>query len=167
MRNVAVGSWEDAANQSLLQSENVGAILNVRSDESDISKKEANEREEKYCSSHNIGFCHIPVKDFTKATIDQFVSGVAFIARNVESGRKVLVHCGAGWGRSPSFVAAYLLFTKECNDTQSAVELIQQKRPRCFEGDDAIHIARIREFEKKLPELRPQITERMWSTKCP
>lgn len=167
LKKVAVGSWQDASNHSLLESENVGAILNARSDENEAGKKEANRREKEYCSAHNIEYCYIPLKDFTTATDDQFVSGTAFIARSVKLGKKVLVHCGAGSGRSPSFVATYLLFRKECKDTASAIELIRGERRYCFEGDDAVHIARIREFEKKLPELRSQILERVRSEKCP
>ena len=96
LENVAVGSWRDASNQSLLEFENVGAILNVRSDENEASKKEANERVEEYCSIHNIEYCYIPLKNVTTATDSQFVSGIAFIERNIESGRNVLVHCGDG-----------------------------------------------------------------------
>lgn len=164
--NVAVGSWQ-AVNQSELGSEKVGAILNVRSDENEVWIKEANEQEEEYCSSHNIEYCHIPLKDFTTATDNQFVSGIAFIERNVRLERKVLVHCGAGMGRSPSFVGVYLLFKKWVPDTDSAIRLIQEKRPGCFEDPDDIHIVRIREFEKKLPRLRAQIRERMQSEKRP
>ena len=45
LEDVAVGSWQDALDQSLLKLEKVGAILNVRSDENDAGIKEANERE--------------------------------------------------------------------------------------------------------------------------
>lgn len=168
LRNVAVGSWEDAspANQSLLKSEKVGAILNVRSDENDASIKKANEREWKYCSYHNIGYCHIRLKDCTVATDDQLATGVAFIDLNVKSGRNVLVHCGAGMGRAPSFVAAYLLFKKESKDAKSAIELIQKRRPGCFEDCDEIHIPRLIEFEKKLPAKRAQIASARACPRC-
>lgn len=56
----------------MLKSENVGAILSV---------SEADERED-------IEYCLI-LRDFTKVTIDHLVSGVAFIARNIESGESV------------------------------------------------------------------------------
>ena len=156
LENVAVGSWH-AVNQSGLKSKRVGAILNVRSDENEVWIKEANEQEEEYCSSHGIGYCHVPLEDFTAATDDEFASGIAFIERNVRLGRKVLVHCGAGKGRSPSFVAVYLLFKRLAPDTATAIALIREKRPECFEGDDKIHISRIREFEKMLPEKLAQI----------
>jgi len=166
--NVAVGSWEDAspANQSLLKSERVDAILNVRSDENKVSIKEANDREEEYCSSNNIRYCHIPLNDCTVATDDQLATGVAFIDLNAKSERKVLVHCGAGMGRSPSFVAAYLLFSKECKDAKSAIELIQKRRPGCFEDCDDIHTPRIIEFERKLPAKRAQTASARACPRC-
>jgi protein-tyrosine phosphatase len=108
--NVAVGSWRDAANKTLLSAGKINAILNVRSDDGDPAKKEANETEEQYCIANSIAYCFLPVNDFSPAEIDQLIHGVAFIEKNVKLERRVLVHCGAGLGRSPSFVAAYLIF---------------------------------------------------------
>lgn len=156
-----MGGWRDAASQSLLETEKVGAILNVVSDQNDSAKREANKREQEYCSSHKIAYCNIPLKDFTAATDEQFVAGIAFIERNVRLDRKVLVHCGMGLGRSPSFVAAHLLY--KGYNSETAITLIKNKRDQsCFEGYDEIHVDRIREFEKELPNRLEQIGHMTW-----
>jgi protein-tyrosine phosphatase len=157
--NVAVGSWRDAADWNTLAREGIKAILNVRADEDKPDVKEANEREEKYCRDNGIEYCLLPVPDYSVAEDEQLVHGVAFIEKHVNSGRKVLVHCGGGLGRSPSFVAAYLVFKGFTWD--GAVNLIKEKRRGTFETGDNIHIPRIRKFQMelavKLPEIRKWI----------
>lgn len=148
LHNVAVGSSSDAANTSLLKTQGITAILNVRADEDNPAIIEANEREKKYCNDNDIKYCHLPVRDFTVPTDEQLVKGVFFIEKNVRVGRRVLVHCGAGLGRSPAFVASYLIF-KGC-ETEESIASIKQNRPMVFEGRDRIHIARIKEFQAKL-----------------
>jgi len=161
LNNVAVGSWEDAADIELLRRRKIGAILNVRGDEDDSMKRKANDRETEYCALEKLSYLHLPLPDFTTANDDQLAQGIAFIEANVRLTRKVLVHCGAGWGRSPSFAAVYLLFCGESTDTDSAVARIQKKRKRCFTDGDDIHIDRIREFEKRLPDMKTQIDRLM------
>jgi protein-tyrosine phosphatase len=158
LNNVAVGSWKDAANRELLESEAIGAILNVRGDERETWAREANKKEAEYCAFAELKYLHLQLPDVTVATDDQFARGIAFIAANVRlNRRKVLVHCGEGMGRSPSFVAVYLLFSGECKEANGAINFIQKKRRGCFEGIDNIHIHRIIEFEKRLPAMRVQI----------
>jgi protein-tyrosine phosphatase len=159
--NVAIGSWRDASNSSLLKNEGIKAILNVRADEDDPIKKENNEREKKYCIANGINYCHLPVPDSTVATDDQLIRGIVFIERNVRLGRRILVHCGEGLGRSPSFVAAYLIF--KGNTSEKAVDLMKKKRCRSFEGSDSIHIPRLKRFEAELTSKLPQIDKLMES----
>lgn len=146
--NVAIGSWRDAIDWSLLKKENIKAILNVRADENDPAIKETNEKEKNYCIANTIKYCYMPVQDFTVASDDQLIRGVAFIERNIGLGKRVLVHCGEGRGRSPSFVAAYLIF-KGCS-AEKAVGLVKKKRSGCFEGRDGIHVPRIKKFQMEL-----------------
>lgn len=153
--NVAVGSWRDAADASMLEREDIKAILNVRANEDKPDIKEANEREEKYCRDNNIAYCFLPVPDYTTAEDEQFISGVAFIEKYGSSGKRLLVHCGGGLGRSPSFVAAYLIF--KGYTAEEAVNLIKKKRRGTFEGGDNIHITRIKKFQIELASAQPKI----------
>ena len=157
--NVGLGSWRDAADQELLNRESVGCILNVRHDEGDPAKREANAREENYCAAHSVGYHYLPIKDFKEATNDQFVEGVAFIERCVAARKRVLVHCGEGRGRSPSVVAAYLVFKGYGVD--DALHLIKSKRDGCFERGDNVHVSNIQKFASQIEEKSARIREKL------
>jgi dual specificity MAP kinase phosphatase len=53
----------------------------------------------------------LPVVDHTEPTLGQLLMGAQFIDAAVRAGLRVLVHCRAGIGRSPTTVAAYLVWT--------------------------------------------------------
>src|SRR5438128_5744513 len=57
------------------------------------------------------GFEHkkICVEDFTAPTLDQVDEFVAFVDSKIGEGKKVLVHCYAGRGRTGTMLAAFLI----------------------------------------------------------
>ncbi|KAG8898897.1 hypothetical protein FRB99_007078 [Tulasnella sp. 403] len=59
---------------------------------------------------------------------------IVFIDKVLEQGEKVLVHCQAGISRSPSIVAAYLIY-KENIDLKTALEKIKAARSRIWPND--------------------------------
>jgi len=72
-------------------------------------------------------------------------------------GKRVLVHCEGGLGRSPSFVAAYLVF--KGHSAEEAVDLIKNKRHGAFYGGDSIHIPTIKRFQAGLADKMLQIAK--------
>jgi protein-tyrosine phosphatase len=71
-------------------------------------------------------------------------------------GKRVLVHCEGGLGRSPSFVAAYLVF--KGHSAKEAVDLLKKKRG-AFNGADSIHIPIIKRFQTGLADKMLQIAK--------
>ncbi|KAG0706920.1 hypothetical protein DFH29DRAFT_899046 [Suillus ampliporus] len=57
-----------------------------------------------------------------------FLPSISFIQNELDKGRGVLVHCGAGISRSATIVAAYLMYSLKL-DPASAVDMIREVRP--------------------------------------
>ncbi len=53
---------------------------------------------------------HIPVEDFSAPLLLDLYRGIRWIHRNVCSGRRVLIHCFGGIGRSGTFASAYIVY---------------------------------------------------------
>ncbi len=148
LSKLAVGSWRDAADLEALKREDIGAILNARGDEGNPLIRADNEREEKYCHDNGIAYCHLSIPDYTAASEDQLIRGVAFIEKHIGIGRRVMVHCAGGFGRSPSLIAAYLVY--KGYSSEEAVNLIKKRRRGAFTGDIGDHIPNIKRFESAL-----------------
>jgi len=60
---------------------------------------------------------HLPTPDFTSPDIQAVHSGVDFIARFAEQGRRVYCHCKAGRGRSATITLAWLIHSQGLNQS--------------------------------------------------
>jgi atypical dual specificity phosphatase len=74
---------------------------------------------------------HLPVADFTPPTQSQLEQGVAEIAKAVQMGYGVAVHCGAGLGRTGTLLACYLVARGSPPD--EAIARIRALRPGSVE----------------------------------
>lgn len=82
----------------------------------------------------NFSYIHVPIDDMGipyTSEIDRFV---VFVETVKKSGKGVVVHCGAGIGRTGMMLACYLVSQGE--STQSAIETVRRKRPGSIETTD-------------------------------
>ncbi len=81
--------------------------------------------------AHHLAGAHIPVADFTAPTVADLTRFVAMVRRELSAGGKVGVHCGAGLGRTGTFVAAY--FVAEGLSPAEALRYVRELRPGSVE----------------------------------
>jgi len=116
-----VGDLPAALDAELLRENNIGSVLTVMRGKYSI----------------NAAFVHnqITIDDEDEEDLLSVLpSCVSWIDNELGKGRGVLVHCQAGHSRSPSIVAAYVMFVKEI-PLESALEIIRTARPAIGPND--------------------------------
>src|SRR5262245_61435848 len=104
--------WEALARAGL------GAVVDCRAEGRDPAR---------ILESLGIDFLHLPTPDAGGFTADQVAAGVAWVEEQLARGRRVLVHCRAGKGRSVLIAAAVLSRRGVAPD--EALALIRSRRP--------------------------------------
>jgi atypical dual specificity phosphatase len=74
---------------------------------------------------------HIPVQDFCPPTIEQLNLCVDFLKNCVKTGKKPVVHCMMGYGRTGTILAAYLI--SQGMTAGEAINEVRSKRPGAIE----------------------------------
>ena len=93
-----VGGQHYPQGMATLGSRGISAVLNLRKEFDDAAAGVAPEY-----------YLQLIIADNTAPTLEQLKQGVDFIARNIDAGRGVYIHCGVGVGRAPTLAAAYLV----------------------------------------------------------
>jgi atypical dual specificity phosphatase len=78
---------------------------------------------------------HLPVADFTAPTMAQVAAAARFVHEELVQGGRVVVHCGAGFGRT-GCVLACCLVSEQGLSAGAAIEAVRQLRPGSIETDE-------------------------------
>lgn len=107
----------------------IRAVVDLRSEDRD---------DEALLVRHGIAFLHLPTPDHGALSAAMLDDGVAFIARHLDRGQRVLVHCEHGIGRSATLALCVLVAGGL--DPLAALELAKSRRalispsPAQYEG---------------------------------
>ncbi len=74
---------------------------------------------------------HIPVRDFESPRMEQVEDFLKFAKEIRTDGKKLVVHCDAGAGRTGTMLACYLV--SKGYDAAKAIEEVRSKRPGSIE----------------------------------
>jgi len=88
---------------------------------------------------------HIPVRDFQPPTMEQVEDFVVFAKNARSEGKKLVVHCDAGIGRTGTILACYLV--SKGYSAADAIEEVRTKRPGSIETIEQEEV--VLEFESK------------------
>lgn len=117
--NLYVGRRLFGSDIEQLKNEGINAILDVTAefDALDWSSENA-----------NIAYLNVPVLDHKAPSEQQIHQAMQWIQQQHQQGRKVLVHCALGRGRSVFMVAAYLLMLSHHSSVQDVLASIKDQR---------------------------------------
>jgi protein-tyrosine phosphatase len=85
------GSFRPPQTAQLVRDHGVSAVVDLRGEESDDAR---------LLAKHRIEFLYLPTIDFAPISPAMLQRGVAFVTSRTSGGRRVLVHCSRGIGRS-------------------------------------------------------------------
>ena len=115
---IAVGSVFTDEDIPRLKNKGIDAIVDVRSEDSD---------NEELIKKSGMQFLHIAVDDRYCPTFEQLKEIFDFIEPILDGGKRVLIHCQNGCGRSPLVAVAVL--AKIGMGIPDAVSLVEDKHP--------------------------------------
>ncbi|MFL6733734.1 MAG: dual specificity protein phosphatase family protein [Sphingomicrobium sp.] len=122
------GSFPDERAHELAEAHGVGAVVDLRAEEQD---------DEDALRSAGITFLHLPTPDLNPATADHLDKGVEFVRAQRGHGRKVLIHCQHGIGRSA--LLALCVLVDAGADPLTALAQAKDRRGRISPSESQYH----------------------------
>lgn len=97
-------------------------------------------------SEFGFDYVHIPVEDFAAPTPEQIDRFVGVVAKAKKEGKRVVVHCQAGRGRTGTMLACYLV--SEGRSAQAALGEVRRLRRGSVETEE--QETAIAEYEQRM-----------------
>lgn len=114
---LAIGGTVPPPQIAQLAQAQVAAVVDLRGEACD---------DEQLLAMHRIELLHLPTIDFAAVSPGMLQRGTAFVAAHLAAGRRVLVHCGRGIGRSA--LLALCVLVELGYPPLAALELAKQRR---------------------------------------
>ncbi len=90
---------------------------------------------------------HSPIEDFTAPSLGQLLEILRWIEERVSEGKRVLIHCIGGLGRSGTVATAWLLYSKKL-PLREALKVVRSVRPGAVETEEQMEV--LKELERFL-----------------
>ncbi|MCA6214788.1 protein tyrosine phosphatase [Thermococcus bergensis] len=94
---------------------------------------------------------HAPIEDFTAPSLEELLEIVEWIEERARKGKKVLVHCLGGSGRSGTVVTAYLMYAHGL-PLRDALAKVRSLKPSAVETEEQMEV--LKELEEYLRKSR-------------
>jgi protein tyrosine phosphatase (PTP) superfamily phosphohydrolase (DUF442 family) len=131
---LAVGGRIRPEDISALARIGVNSVVDTRSEYCDDAKALGEE---------GIELLHLPTPDTRPLSIEQMLMGAKWVQQRLDAGKRVVIHCEHGVGRSALLACAVLVYGGM--HAQDAMQLVQQRRWQASPNHG--QIVRLREFE--------------------
>ncbi len=120
----------------------LSALLSLQTDADLAVRNLSWEREAGWCRALGIEAHRLPIEDWSAAdVIAHLDDGVEILARLLENGRVVYLHCTAGVNRSPSIALGYLVRVRGAPLDEALTTLVQA-RPEARPYPEVLEILR-------------------------
>ena len=90
---------------------------------------------------------HSPIEDFTAPSLEQLLEILRWIDARVREGKKVLIHCLGGLGRSGTVAVAWVMYSKKL-PLREALRRVRSIRPGAVETPEQMEV--LEELERFL-----------------
>nr|5Z5A_A Chain A, Protein-tyrosine phosphatase [Thermococcus kodakarensis KOD1]5Z5A_B Chain B, Protein-tyrosine phosphatase [Thermococcus kodakarensis KOD1]5Z5A_C Chain C, Protein-tyrosine phosphatase [Thermococcus kodakarensis KOD1] len=90
---------------------------------------------------------HGPIPDFTAPSVEQLLEILRWIEERVREGKKVLIHCMGGLGRSGTVGVAWLMYSRGLSLREALME-VRRKRPGAVETQEQMEV--LKELEERI-----------------